>query len=122
MDKFWEANDMLHRTTSSNIERIGKMCSQDRRRLLDAFRRCLPLVAHPRGRLGASLMRAQNRGSDNRCKVTNVFDAGETFGLMCQVEVGETDPSLLVTPLTELSFDRTHPIARDVADYRRRWA
>ncbi|WP_157235609.1 hypothetical protein [Methylosinus sp. LW4] len=52
--------------------------------------------------------------------MTNVFDAGGAFGLMCQVEVGESDPLLLVTPLTELSFDRTHPIAHDVADYRRR--
>ena len=69
-----------------------------------------------------SLVRFGNRGSDSRCKVTDVFDAGETFGLMCQVEVGESEPSLLVTPITELSFDRRHPIARDVADYRRRRA
>jgi hypothetical protein len=39
---------------------------------------------------------------------------------MCQVEIGESDPSLLVTPLTEFSFDRTHSITRHVADYRRR--
>lgn len=114
---------MFHRTTSSDSERLDAASAQDTRRLLEAFRRCLPLVAHPRGRLRATLMRSpQNKGLDSKCKVTNVFDAGETFGLMCQVEIGESDPSLLVTPLAELSFDRRHPIARDVADYRRRRA
>jgi hypothetical protein len=111
---------MFHRATSSDIERIGAVSVQDTRRLLEAFRRHLPLVAHPRGRLRACLMRvARDRGSNSRCKVTNVFDAGETLGLMCRVEVGDGgDPLLPVAPITELSFDRTHPIARDVADYR----
>jgi hypothetical protein len=55
--------------------------------------------------------------------MTGVFDAGETFGLMRQVEVGAgADPSLLVAPITELSFDGKHPIAREIADYRRRRA
>jgi hypothetical protein len=112
---------MFQRTTSSDTDRIGAASAQDTRRLLEAFRRRLPLVAHPRGRLRASLMRgAQNRGPDSRCRVTHVFDAGETFGLMCQVEVRESEPALLVTPITELTFDRRHPLARDVADYRRR--
>jgi hypothetical protein len=113
---------MFRRITSSDIERIGAASAQDTRRLLEAFRRCLPLVAHPRERLRACLTRiAQNGGSDSRCKVIDVFDAGETFGLMCHVEVGESgEPSRLVTPITELSFDRKHPIARDIADYRRR--
>jgi hypothetical protein len=51
--------------------------------------------------------------------VTNVFDTGDAFGLMCQVEVGDDDArAIFVTPIAELAFDRRHPIAREIADYR----
>lgn len=114
---------MFDRATSSDIDRRDAASARDRRRLLEAIRRFLPLVAHPKGRPRAlAAHAARDRGSDKKCKTTNVFDAGDTFGLMCQIEVGESDPSWLVTPLAELSFDRTHPIARAVADYRRRRA
>jgi hypothetical protein len=108
---------MFRRSVSSDSGRIDAATARDARRLLEALRLCLPLLAHPRGRSLAAAMGAARRG----CRVTNVFDAGERYGLMCQVEVGESgDPSILVTSLAELSFDRRHPIARDVADYRRR--
>jgi len=52
-----------------------------------------------------------------------VFDAGENFGLMCQIEVGDgPDPAIFVTPIAELAFDRRHPIVREIADYRSRRA
>jgi hypothetical protein len=55
--------------------------------------------------------------------VTNVFDASDRFGLMCQVEVGDAaDPAIFITPIADLAFDRRHPIAREIADYRRRRA
>ncbi|WP_400768578.1 hypothetical protein [Methylosinus sporium] len=57
--------------------------------------------------------------------MTNVFDAGDAFGLMCQVEVGDGDgdaPSIFITSIAEIAFDRRHPIAREIADYRRRRA
>jgi hypothetical protein len=61
--------------------------------------------------------------SGNQHRVTNVFDAGDAFGLMCQLEVGDDDaPTIFVTPIAELAFDRRHPIAREIADYRRRRA
>ena len=42
---------------------------------------------------------------------------------MCQVDVGDgADPAIFVAPIAELAFDRRHPIARAVADYRRRLA
>ncbi|WP_051949162.1 hypothetical protein [Methylosinus sp. PW1] len=95
----------------------------DARGLIDALRPCLPLMAHPRGRsLALSIAAARRRGSDRRCTVTNVFDAGDAFGLMCQIEVGGgAAPAIFVAPIAELAFGR-HPIARAVADYRRRRA
>jgi len=113
---------MFQRIVSSGVERIDAGSSLDARRLLEALSRCLPLVAHPRGRsLAASIGAARHGHAGRGCRVTNVFDAGESYGLMCHVEVGERgDPSILITPIAELSFDRRHPIARDVADYRRR--
>ncbi|WP_400770636.1 hypothetical protein [Methylosinus sporium] len=51
--------------------------------------------------------------------MTNVFDADAAFGLMCQVEVGDgPDTAIFVAPIAELAFG-LHPIARDIANYRR---
>jgi hypothetical protein len=39
------------------------------------------------------------------------------------VEVGDSaDPAIFVAPIAALAFDRRHPIAREIADYRRRRA
>lgn len=97
--------------------------SSEIQRLLAAMRRYLPLAAAPRGRLSASLRgAAPNRPVPDRCMVTNVFDAGDERGLMCQLLIGAGAPnlSLIIAPVTELSFHRRYPFARDIADYRRR--
>jgi hypothetical protein len=106
------------------IERTASASALDARRLLEALRPYLPLAAHPRGRLRVSLIRASPRGAfDERCKVTGVFDAGDAFGLLCQIEVGDNaDPAIFFAPIVELAFDRRHPIAREIVDYRRRRA
>lgn len=55
--------------------------------------------------------------------MTNVFDVGDAFSLMRQIEVGDGDvPAIFVAPIAELAFDRRHPIARAIADYCRRHA
>ncbi|WP_051592527.1 hypothetical protein [Methylosinus sp. sav-2] len=55
--------------------------------------------------------------------MTNAFDAGDAFGLMCQVDVGDgADPAIFVAPIAEPAFDRRLPIAREIADTRRRRA
>jgi hypothetical protein len=48
--------------------------------------------------------------------VTNIFYAGEERGVMCRVDPqGVADrPILLVAPLMQLAFDRSHPIAQDM--------
>jgi hypothetical protein len=106
-----------------NSHDVERTRAADARGLMEALRRCLPLMAHPRGRsLTTSIAASRHNGSDRRCMVTNVFDAGDAFGLMRQVEVGGgADPAIFVTPIAELAFGR-HPIARTVADYRRRCA
>ncbi|BGE84999.1 hypothetical protein Ms3S1_14350 [Methylosinus sp. 3S-1] len=70
----------------------------------------------------ASLIGAAQRGAfDDRCRVTGVFDAGETFGLMCQVEIGaDAARAIFVAPIAELAFDRRRPITREIVDYCRR--
>jgi hypothetical protein len=115
--------DIVRDMNSHDVDRPAAPAA-GARRLLEALRRSLPRMAHPRGRsLTASIAAARGRGSDRRCKVTGAFDAGEVFGLMCQVEVGDgADPAIFVSPIVELAFDRRHPIARAVADYRRRRA
>jgi hypothetical protein len=94
----------------------------DSRRLLEALRRNLPLAALPRkASAQTSLQRAAPTALSHRsCLVTDVFDAGDGLGLMCQLQIREGGrSSFLVTPITELAFDRSHPISRDVAKYRR---
>jgi hypothetical protein len=95
--------------------------SPETHRLLEVLRRNLPLVAYPR-RAGAPLQKVtKNMRRSDRCLVTNVFDAGSGLGLMCQVAIEESGANyaLIVTPITDLSFERRHPIARIIANYRR---
>ncbi|WP_024882043.1 hypothetical protein [Methylosinus sp. LW3] len=116
--------EIIRDMNARDVDRLRVAHAADARRLMEVLRRCLPLMAHPRGRsLTASIAAARRRDSDRRCRVTNVFDAGDAFGLMCQVEVGDDDaPAIFATPIAELAFDRRHPIARAIADYRRRRA
>ncbi len=73
--------------------------------------------------LTASIAASRRRASDRRCTVTNVFDAGDAFGLMRQVEVGDgADPAIFVGRIAEPAFDRRLPIAREIANSRRRRA
>jgi hypothetical protein len=107
-----------------DIDRMRTARAADARRLMEALRRLLPLMVHPRGRsLTASIAVSRRRGADRRCTVTNVFDTGDAGSLMCQVEVGaDANPSIFVAPIAEFAFDRRHSIARAVAEYRRRRA
>jgi len=82
----------------------------------------LPLSAYCRPPLLRALReRAPNVTASSSLLVTAVFDRGESVGLMCKIDLGcETTTSpVLIVPITLLSFDRRHPISRDVAEYRR---
>ncbi len=93
--------------------------------LVQKLRRALPLTAHGRPSLTATLSR--NLYCANlmpRVTVTDVFYAGEKSGLMCRVDVHGLagEPVVVVAPVTQLAFNRRHPVARDIAAYRKRRA
>jgi len=93
--------------------------------LVQKLRRALPLTAHGRPSLTAVLGRSLACANlMPRVTVTDVFYAGEENGLMCRVDVhGVTDePVVVVAPVTQLAFNRRHPVARDIAAYRKRRA
>jgi hypothetical protein len=117
----FDMTEIIRDVNSPDIDRRRAARPAYARRLMDSLRRLLPITAHPRGRsLTVSTAAARRRDSDRRCRVTNVFDAGDAFGVMCQIEVGDDDATaIFVTPIAEFAFDHRHPIARESADYRR---
>ena len=91
--------------------------------LVRKLRRALPLTAHGRPSLTAALrQRLPGAIVMPRVTVTDVFYGGEKDGLMCRVHVqGAIDePLVVVAPITQLAFNRWHPIAHDIAVYRKR--
>ncbi len=92
-------------------------------RLLSRLQVSLPLVVYPRPILLASLRAAApNAGAVPRCLVINVFYAGGEHGIMCQLEAAGAKPTspTLVASITQVGFDRRHPISREIAAYRKR--
>ena len=91
--------------------------------LVQKLRRALPLTAHGRPSLTAALRQCLPGPSRvPRVTVIDVFYAGEKDGLMCRVDVqGAIDePVIVVAPIAQLAFNRGHPIAHDIAVYRKR--
>jgi hypothetical protein len=94
---------------------------QDVHRFVDRVRPFLPLPAHPRPQLRASLRKTLTDAQiSSGCTVTNVFYAGDGYGLMCHLTIGaETiGAPTLVAPIAHLAFGRRHPIAREIAAYQ----
>lgn len=95
-------------------------CPQMEDPLAPRLRRHLPLRAHVGPLLGSKLRRYGRAGG--AVVVTNVYDAGHEFGLMCQLDLSDIcgDAPALVVPIAQLVFDRACPISRELTDYRRR--
>ena len=90
--------------------------------LMQKLRRALPLTAHGRPPLTAALRRGLSCANLlPRVTVTDVFYAGEANGLMCRIDVhkGIDDSVVVVAPVTQLAFNRKHPVAREIAAYRK---
>lgn len=85
-------------------------------RQLDRLRRSLPLSGHPRPMLLANL---RARGAVGRValqlRILDVFDMGESHGLLCRFVVEGQDQRNFVTPLAQIAFDRRHATAHAVA-------
>ncbi len=93
------------------------------KRLIDKLQRALPLRAQVRAELIAASRALPAVGKNSlHCMVTHVYDAGDAKGPMCQLAFdGEAlGSTLFVLPIAHVSFERGHPIARDVANYRKR--
>ena len=82
----------------------------------------LPLPAHGRSEL---LKFLRGRGvmfrNSPRLMVTGIFHAAHGKGLMGQfaVEGAAESPRLFVAPIEHLAFERGHPIAQELAVYRK---
>ncbi|MBM3577493.1 MAG: hypothetical protein FJX40_07480 [Alphaproteobacteria bacterium] len=82
--------------------------------LVHNLRGALPLSAHPRPPLLAFLRERGAIGRNApRLVVVDIFDAGETQGLMCRFEIaGDVNVSGFVAPLAQIALDRRHPLAQ----------
>ncbi|WP_003614400.1 MULTISPECIES: hypothetical protein [Methylosinus] len=84
--------------------------------ILFLLRRHLPLRARAGGRIVAKA-----HGSASRCTVIQVYDAGESQGLLCHLEFADQKAGsrVLVAPITDLSFDRGSPVFREIVAYQK---
>ena len=95
---------------------------QDVYRFVDRVRPFLPLPAHARPQLRASLRKTLTDAQiSSGCTVTNVFYAGDGYGLMCHLTIGAKTigAPMLVAPIAYLAFGRQHPMAREIAAYQK---
>jgi hypothetical protein len=93
-------------------------CVSRKEELVERMRRALPLVAHARPPLLTFLRHCIARDTAApRLTVTNVFDAGDAQGVMCQFAVHDWQAgrSIFVAPIAQIAFDRRHAISREIA-------
>ena len=90
-------------------------------RLVTKMRESLPLFAALSHEVAAGI-REQSPATDSprRYPITRVDYAGDEGGIVCKVELGqENDDKALFASITYLQFDRTAPIARQIAAYQK---
>lgn len=95
---------------------------RDIHRLIVLLQRHLPLSARAAAPLVASVRAAASNATfSSRCSVTQIYDAGDQLGLMCQLQFKDKgiEPSVFVASIMKLSFDRKSPVWRDIAAYQR---
>ena len=99
-------------------------CSPDREMLIERLRRSLPLSARARQRLvkrlSAFLSLEVARSS---LLVTDVYDAGEELGLLCQLDFTRhgAKVSYLVVPLEHVALDHRYGVGRKPQRDRKRF-
>jgi hypothetical protein len=99
--------------------------SLERQKLVEQLRFALPLKARARAPLIERLRGAISLdAARSNLPVTNIFDAGEGIGLMCQLDLTQYCPEAprLVVPLEHLALDRRYGLDRKSQRYRRRVA
>ena len=99
--------------------------SSNKQKLIEELRFALPLKARARPPLIERLRKTISRdAARSNLPVTNVFDAGENLGLMCQLDLTQYCPQAphLVVPFEHLALDRRYGLDRKSQRYRRRGA
>jgi hypothetical protein len=90
-------------------------------RLLRKLTEVMPLSAFASPALMATL---RGRSSTAKialdCKITKVIYAGDEGGVMCQVIFDEEEnKEVFLVSITQLTFDRRLPVAREIAAYQK---
>jgi len=99
--------------------------SLERLKLFEQLRFALPLKARARPPLIERLRRSGYcEAARSSLPVTNIFDAGENFGLMCELDLTQYCPQarFLVVSLDHLALDRRFALDRQSQRRRRRLA
>lgn len=79
----------------------------------------IPFKVRPKKELVKLLHEQGKRVSlDDELEVTLVKYSGDMGGIMCTVGKNEQDKQAIVTSLTHLRFDPTHPLADEVKEYQ----
>jgi hypothetical protein len=108
--------------TNPNHEAAKMIDNQDQaERLLRKLTEVLPLSA-----LATPALMANLRGRSSaakitlNCKVTKVFYLGDEGGITCHVTFDEEEKKeVFLVSITHLAFDRTLPVAREIAAYQK---
>jgi hypothetical protein len=99
------------------MEKLMNFDHDKEQRSIDRLRHFLPIAAFPRRPLliFLSARGVAGRGAP-RLLVTDLFDAGEGYGLMCRFSLfGGGGVGSFVAPLSHIALDRRHPAARALA-------
>jgi hypothetical protein len=90
-------------------------------RLLCKLTEALPLSALATPALIATLRgRSSSAKITLGCKVTEVMYAGDEGGIMCHLIFDEAEKEeVFLVSITQLSFDRRLPVAREIAVYQK---
>jgi len=86
--------------------------------LAHRIRSALPIRAFATKGLRGILQQNSKRDFPNECSVTEVTYLGDEGGITCNLDFGFDDTKEVhIVSITHLTFDRGHPLAREIAAY-----
>ena len=89
-------------------------------RLLAKLRPNLPLAATMMPALAAVVWEERpDLEPSKHCSVTQLDYSGDPGGIMCRLDFKNGNEASLVVSITQLSFDRRQPAAREIAAYQK---
>ena len=88
--------------------------------LVERMRAALPMRALATMGLRETLRQGSKRDFPHECRVTEVWYMGDEGGISCRLDFGFADAKAVhIVSITHLSFDRGHPLAREIGAYRK---